>query len=310
LIRALWSVTCASLLALAAVTLAPDEAVAAPCCISATAFGVGRLLIDEQFAVGLNQSVAGTVGRWDFDRKFVGTLGGYTDITARTELWALVGAHRKVAFYGRAPLVTTHRAAGGLSETNARLGDVDFGMRVDAIAIGEWAYVPGIALLVSTMAPSGTPPWRSSTQLGADVAGRGAWILSFAVAIEEAVDTWFFRLQGGLTVPFENGRDDTGGRQKYGLGQQLALVIGDAVTDTLTVSGTLRFSREGPLSDNGIEQPLSGWYESGLALNVSWRADLNWTLQSGLDVSLPIDEFGANQFARITGNIGCRFGWF
>ena len=52
-------------LSTAALGGAPSPAFAAPCCMSATAFGIGRLLIWEEFAMGTRLSWLHGVGTWD-----------------------------------------------------------------------------------------------------------------------------------------------------------------------------------------------------------------------------------------------------
>ncbi|HRE92199.1 MAG TPA: hypothetical protein PK095_23995, partial [Myxococcota bacterium] len=70
------------------------------------AFGIGRLLIWEDFALGLRTSLSPGLGDWDKDGHWRSWDGaGYHETEWRSELWALAGIDRRASIFARVPAV-------------------------------------------------------------------------------------------------------------------------------------------------------------------------------------------------------------
>lgn len=282
---------------------------AAPCCMSATAFGIGRLLIWEDFAVGLRTSLSPGLGDWDKDGHWR-AWDNYDETEWRSELWALAGLDRRASLFARVPAVLLARSTPGTSDTGGGLGDIAVGFRYELLAIGELLELPAIALTFSVLAPTGRATEASSSPLGADVTGRGAWVLSSGLSFELTRLPWFVRLDAGLSVPLPSERTDLGVDQRLGLSIDLALSGGLELTDGLVLSLIPRLTWTDKTRLD--EEPVANTsrLDFGLALAGSWRIDPHWTMQASFDAPIPIDGLGLNQTARLQTTLGLRYGSF
>lgn len=306
--RVLAAALVASVVALAAV--APTPARAAPCCMSATAFGTGRLLIWEDFAFGLRTSVAGGLGQWDEDGAWH-PYDGYGELEWRSEVWGMGALSRRASVFARVPFVATHRTAGDLDGFGGGLADVSAGLRYELLTIGEYLELPAIALTLSVTAPTGRATWGAATPLGVDVTGRGAWALGAGVSVEHTEMPWFVRLDLGVTVPLPAARPDLGGvDQRFGPELATALAGGVELTDGVVTSLVARLTWASEIVLDGRAVDGSGRLDVGLGAALSWRFEAHWTLQLAVDTGIFADGLGDNQPGRVTGTAGVRYGVF
>jgi hypothetical protein len=289
----------------------PTPSRAAPCCMSATAFGIGRLLIWEDFALGLRTSLSPGLGDWDNDGHWrAWDSDSYTETEWRSELWAMAALDRRASLFARIPAVVLARSAAYTSDTDGGLGDLSLGIRYELLSIGELLELPAIAVTFAILAPTGRATEASRSPLGADVTGRGAWVLSTGLSFELTRLPWFVRLDAGLSVPLPAERPDLNADQRLGLSVDLALSGGLEVSDGLVLSLVPRLT----ITDQTRldEDPVANTsrLDFGLAVTGSWRIDPHWTMQAALDAPLPIDGLGRNQTARLQTTLGLRYGSF
>lgn len=296
--------------ALALAIAGSGEASAAPCCMSATAFGIGRLLIWEDFALGLRTSIAPGLGAWDAEGQWRPWREGYAETEWRSEVWGLVGLDRRASIFLRVPAVMLARSAGDVDDIGGGLGDVSAGVRYEVTAIGEYLELPAIALTLALLAPTGRAPEAARTDLAVDVTGRGAWVASLGASIEHTELPWFVRLDLGASVPLPQTRDDLGKDQRLGVSIDVALSGGVELDDGLVVSVVPRFTWVDVTRLD--EQPLHGSArrDLGVALAASWRVDPHWTVQGAIDQPIPLDGVGQNQPGRVLTTLGLRYGSF
>ena len=296
-------------LALALAATAPAVARGAACCMSATAFGTGRLLIWEEFAVGLRTTFAESLGAWDPD----GTWRPYDTFDERewrTELWGLAALSRRASVFARMPWVMTARATSTLDDFGGGPGDLSAGLRYELLTIGEYAELPAIALTLSVTAPTGRATHDAETPLGVDVTDRGSWALAAGVSFEHTALPAYARLDLGLTVPLPFERPDLGETQRYGPELVAALAGGLELSADVVLSLVARCAWQAPLTLAGATVDDSERLDLGLGLAASWRFDPHWTLQLGLDTALFADDLGENQPGRLSGTLGLRYGHF
>ncbi|MCC6749193.1 MAG: hypothetical protein IT371_16140 [Deltaproteobacteria bacterium] len=300
-----------ALLAGLALLALPRVAEGAACCLSATAFGTGRLLPWERFALGVRTALISTLGQWDADHRWQGR-GAYRAHDWRSELYGMVALPWRLELQARLPWLVTYRSTAELSETGGGLGDAQAGLRWDAIRTGSYPYVPGVALLVGVLVPSGRPWYRSGTTLGADVTGRGAWVLSFATSLEWVRDPLFGRIDLGVTVPLPSERDGPTGptRTRYGTGLQVAAAGGWEVARNTVLSLIAHTSWESSVLYQGALQPDSGTLETGLGVAASYRVHPHFTLHAAFDTGLFFRGLGRNLPGRMSGTLGLRYGYF
>ncbi len=299
-----------ALLAALAVALVPRAADGAACCLSATSFGVGRLLVWEDWAVGLQLGHARSLGQWDSG----GSLRWSSDLSeglTTVEPWAIVRVHQRVQLQGWVPILANDRRSGSESQVAGGLGDVGGAARLEVLGIGEYAGVPSLAVTVVGFAPTGKRPEETRPPLFAGTTGRGAWGGSLALESEYALLPWFVKLDGGVTgwLPFR--RSDTGATQTYGLLGQASLSAGrELVPDAVVAAVSVTGEWEAPIRIDGARVPDSGAHLYSLAASLSWRFDPHWTVVGSATNTVWPDGGGRNRDARIGFTLGIRHGHF
>lgn len=287
----------------------PSGAHAAPCCMSATAYGVGRLLNWEDFAVGLNTSFASQLGHWGADGQWR-DLAGATDREWRAELWGLAAVNERTSLFVRVPSLMLQRSGAEIEESGGGIADVSAGVRYELLSIGEYLELPAVAFTFSVLAPTGRATDRSERPLATDVTGRGAWVLSAGASIELTRLPWYMRLDVGASVPLPQERPDLGMTQRLGPSVDVALAGGVEVARNLVFSLVPRLMYGGQTVFDGQPQDHTEHLEMGVGLAASWRFSPHWTVQAGLDGPLAFDQWGRNQQGRLVTTLGLRYGHF
>lgn len=302
----------ALLLALAA-TLAAGRAEAAACCMSASVVGTGRLVVWEDAAAGLATSWSHGAGRYDTTGRFRPFDARLLEDELRVEGWAIVRLAERWQASARVPWVTGVRAStDGSTALGTGLGDVSVAARWDAVMLGEYEWVPGLAVLAQVLAPTGRRPEQATDALGASATGRGAWGLSLGVAAEVTKLPWFVRLDvaGVYTAPFT--RADTGRVQSFGPGLQLGLSGGrELLSERLVLALSLRFEHEFALAMAGAPVPDSESTGLTAALTASFKLTSHWMLTGGVSTdALGRLGLAQNRLDRFAFNLGVRRGFF
>lgn len=189
--------------------LLPSGARAAACCMSATSFGVGRLLVWEDFAVGVQLGHSRIVGQYDPQRAYRATGTAFQDGITRLEPWAIVRLGERVQVQARVPVLVNDREAGTTSQVVGGLGDVGAGVRLEAISLGEFERLPSLGFTLGVLAPTGRRAEQGFAPLGAGATGRGAWGASLALESEYTWLPWYVRVDAGVSVfaPFVRAAD-------------------------------------------------------------------------------------------------------
>jgi hypothetical protein len=295
----------------AVLAAAPDAARAAACCVSATSFGVGRLLAWEDAAVGIQLGHARSLGQWDSTGSLRWNASDFSDGLTTAQVWGIVRAHDRVQLQGWVPLVVNDRRSAGQSQIAGALGDAGAAARVEVVRIGEYEGLPSFAFTVGALAPTGKRVEETSPPLFAGATGRGAWGGSLAVEAEYAFLPWFLRVDGGVTgyLPFR--RSDTGQQQRYGPVLQAALSTGrELVPDILVAAVALTGEWESSIVIGGDTVPRSHARSCALAGSLAWRFDPRWTLTGSITNTVWPDGAGMNRDARLGFTIGVRRGHF
>lgn len=291
--------------------LAPAPARGAACCLSAGVFGIGRLVIWEEFAVGTSFSLSQAMGMWDERAGWRGFGESYDETFGVADVYGLFRLSERFQAFARVPWVFTVRGTGDSSEFGHGFGDLQAGMRFEAISIGEYLELPAVAITASIMAPTGRRPESVSTSLGTGTSGRGVWLFSLALSLEYAFLPWFVRADFGGSVSLPFTREDLGLVQTYGPALQLGLFFGrELVPDTWVLALGLVEEWELPYWLDGEATPDSAARSPTVSLSTSWQLNPHWMLQGSLLWNPPLDELGKNRFGRLGGTIGVRYGYF
>jgi hypothetical protein len=300
-----------SILLLVVAAASPSAAEAAACCMSATAFGVGRLRIWEEAAVGVQLGTARSVGQWTEGGTLRTNGAGFSDGLSRLEPWAILRLHERVQVQAWAPFLVNDRASAGQSQLAGGLGDLGAAVRYELVSIGEYAGLPALAFTFGALAPTGRRPEETSPPLFAGATGRGAWGGSLAVETEYASLPWFVRLDAGVTAYLPFRRPDTGASQQYGRTLQAALSAGrEVLPEKLVLAVAISGEWEAAIAIGGAEVPRSKAYSYTLSGSASWLVDPHWTLVTSLTNNVWPDAAGMNRDARVGLNLGVRYGHF
>ncbi|MDP1829574.1 MAG: hypothetical protein Q8L48_40280 [Archangium sp.] len=290
------------------VVLASGAAQAAACCMSASVVGSGRLVVWEDAAAGLATSWSHGAGRFDTAGRFRGFSAGLLEDELRVEAWAIVRLAERWQVSARVPWVTGVRASpDGTSAIGTGIGDVSAAARFEAIGLGEYEWVPGLAVLAQVVGPTGRRPEQATDALGASATGRGAFAVSLGVAAEVTQLPWFVRLDvaGVYTAPFV--RADTRQVQHFGPGVQVGVSGGrELFGERLVVALSLRLEHEFPLWLDGetvLESESTGLTP---AVSASFKLTSHWMLTGAVSA----DVLGQNRAERVAFNLGVRHGFF
>jgi hypothetical protein len=180
------------------------QAHAAACCLSATSFGVGRLLVWEDFAIGLSLGHARVLARWDAQGDLHFNPPGYSEGITRAQLWTIVRLHERVQAQAWAPVLVNDRWSDDQHQIAGGLGDVGAAVRVELVPIGAFKNLPSLAMTLGGAFPTGKRVEQTSPPLFAGATGLGAYAGSIGLESEYAFLPWFVRLELGLTGYFAN----------------------------------------------------------------------------------------------------------
>jgi hypothetical protein len=302
---------------LAAIGLAlagiPALASAAACCISATSFGVGRLLIWEDFATGVLMGHSWSLGQWDQNGNFRPNPPGFNDGVTLVQPWAIVRVSERVQIQAWAPFLFNDRSTYEASQFAGGLGDIGAAVRYEFLAIGEFEGLPSFAVTAGGLAPSGTTVEQTVAPLLAGTTGKGSWAASLAVEAEYAWLPWFLRGEFAATYYFPYQRRDTDPRvsQQWGPLLQAGASSGmEVVPDKLVLALGLLAEWQFPYVLGGQSVSESRAFSISAALSSSWRVSPHWTLNGILTSSMWPDGMGSNRDGRLGFSIGVRYGHF
>jgi len=253
----------AALLGFAVVTTAPLAAHAGACCLSSSAFGIGRLSLWEEFAVIVGGSYSPVLGRWDENARWHGNPSHSSETEWRPQLSALLALHQRLQVSARVPWVMTQKTSDAQHESGSGIGDSLMAVRFEPIYQGEYSFVPEVAVTAGVVIPTGSSANNTKALLLTDVTGRGAWMLSAAVTVEWAREFWFVQLGGGLTLPLP-AQVTPGHNERLGMGAQATLASGAEIHKGMVVSVVGRYASEGTTLFDGKLVPKSQAYEFGL----------------------------------------------
>lgn len=301
----------AALVGATVVALMAHDAHAAACCVSATSFGVGRLLIWEDFAIGLQLGHARLLGQWDERAQLRLNPPGYSEGITHAQLWAIIRLHERAELQGWLPALANDRWSSKTHQIAGGIGDVGAAIRVQVLRIGEIHRLPSLATILSGFAPTGRRVEETSPPLFAGTTGLGAWGGSLAIESEYAPSPWFVRLEAGITGFLAFRRSDTGQKQGYGRLVRATISTGrEVVPGALVAAAALTGEYQSKLSLDGQDIPASQARLFSAALSLAWRFDPHWTLVgAALNTAWP-DGLGKNRDGRVDFTLGVRYGHF
>lgn len=297
-------------LVVAVVCLFAQPVKAAACCSSATVSGVGRLLVWEEMAFGINLGAATGTGRWASDGQWRPFAADYTERELAPSVWGIVRVGEKWEVQAKLPWIVNFRSSGEISSTGHGAGDALTAVRYQITGIGEYLEIPAIAVTAGMTLPTGRREESAFALLGADATGRGVWEGSASVSVEQTWGSWFLRLDAGgrASLPFH--RTDKDVSQRYGPGLSLALTGGKEVIPGLSVALLAQHEREGAIFIDGESVEGSSSNGQTASAAVSWRFTPHWTVQAAVSGGIHHSGWGENRPGRFSTTWGLRYGHF
>lgn len=288
----------------AVLQLGENVARAQACCVGASGLTPGWLANHEQWLVGAQLRVAETHGTYPTRGDFYANDLPARDTRIESSLFATARFVPRAQLSLVAPLVTTRRRSGNIVETRTNPGDLSVIGRYDILRPGE-SQIPGIAVLVGGVVPTGTPLEEGSGILSADVTGLGAWEGNAGLSIEQTYGglilhgTALFGLRAPRTVIDKT--QTLGPRALYLLG------AGWVFNSDVTLFGTVTHTSDGDATVGG-EKAESGFRLTQLAFLVV--TSLSDTVRLRTSVFTDVPPLGDNRTAMGGTSISLLKSWY
>lgn len=290
--RALATGLAAALLLLAALTATAGDARAQACCSGGGALAPWRLEHHEHGLVGLRARVTPTLGDFDADGEYRAVPKGVRELEAEALVFGSVRVAPRVQVGVQAPFVLTNRASGGVDAASGGLGDMSVGVRWDPLWAGELGGLPGLALELGVVAPTGTAPEEATAPLGVDATGIGAWQVGLDGSVEHVFGAdrqWLASLRGGFRW---RAPREVHGRTIERAVEGRASLGGAYVFDSgLALAASLDAAWEG----GGDAGASAAQHLVGLGLNLGAPLGESWRCLASVSSTLPIDGLAANR---------------
>ena len=283
-------------------SLAARSASAQACCASAGLVAPTRLRSYEALAVGLQGRGRSVFGSFGADGNYTGNAAGDSESDLEQDLFAVarVSARGQVSLL--IPFQENRRTIMGIADTGTGIGDIAINARYDFLVAGERRIVPGLALLVGLVLPTGTAPQ------GANVAtGQGSTEGNVGVGIEQAYEPFFVTMTA--SVGLRTSRSVPGGHESFSPRLTGVIAGGRSLPHGVSLGVYLSAMRQGTNSDDNGRIPGSdvSLLTAGLAGSFS-LADY-WRLQGTAFGDLPIGLLGRNGTAGVGASLSIMRLW-
>lgn len=278
---------------------------ASACC--GEGHGIGqRLASAERAAVTTSARLQGRIGAWGSDGEFTAIDDGSHDRELRLDAgWVVKVGAAEVGMV--IPLVFTWRELGDAASSGGGIGDVQGFGRYPIIPVEGRGWLPGIALTLSAIAPTGRPAGQAEDTLGAEATGIGVAEVRPGITLEKTWYTgWFIAVAGsvGLRTASYAGEVEVQSAPRW----QVLAAAGPSWPSGFSFAlGALFEAEAGPTID-GNATGDSRRRTAALAF-AAYDLDERWTVVGALQSDLPISELGQGETVSTSGSLGLRFAW-
>ena len=297
----------AALALAASIVSLPATALAQACCAAAGLVIPARLRIHEDYGVGLEARARSAFGSFGADGRFATTSSG--DLVTQQTVFAALRVFRDAQLALLIPYVQTRRTIPGLTEWGEGLGDIAANARYEFVRAGDYARIPGVALLAGVVFPTGRAPDESTRPLGTDAAGTGTFDPSLGVEIEQTFLHAFISFDGW--VSHKTTRTTAAIDESFGLRLTALLAAGYAFDNEASCGAFVTGTHQGGSWDRRANGPIAGTslalVTAGVAGALPFR-DL-WRLQGAGSVDVPVSGWGRNEPAGVGLNVSLLKVW-
>ena len=308
MVRWQWTTPCSSsmwierLLCVALLSCTSLDAYAQGCCAFGSSLTPTRLDLHERLLVGFQVGASGLHGSHTANADYHAAPNGTTDVELRQTLFATSAIGSRVQASVLLPWVETYRRVPSSSgEWGHGLGDISALVRADLVQLHEYPDVPGVALLLGGLFPTGTPVESATQTLGSDATGGGVYRVLGGVSAEQAFGSWLINVTA--TASFAPPAKRAGIATQHAPRWSFVAGTGYAWSHRLSTAGSVSFETEGDTKVDGANVSASHKRRTELALITTYAIDDNFRAQARLSAEPPLAHLGANEPARLTGNL-------
>lgn len=298
----------AALIVVAALCLlAPRLARAQACCAAAGLVAPARLRSYEDYAVGIQGRVRSVEGAFNEYDAYTGNGPADSEWDLEQDLFAVARVLGRGQVALVIPYLQTRRAVSGLREWGQGIGDVTASARYDFLRAGERRIIPGLALLLGVLVPTGTPPESSGGLLGAGATGQGSYQGTIGVGVEQAFEPYFVTINALFT--YRSSRSVGTVHESFAPEAAGFIAAGRVLPHGATLGAYVSGMIEGDNHDSGQAIPRSSVSVLTAGLAGSYPLSDQWRLQSTAFQDLPFRGAGQNQTVGIGGSLSLMRLW-
>ncbi len=287
-----------------AVVAVERTANAQACCVGASGLTPGWLTNHERALVGAQLRLSETWTTYPVEGPFYGRTRE-RDTRIEPSLFATYRVLPRAQISAFMPLETIRRRSPGGTDTRTSFGDLTVVGRYDFVRAGE-SWIPGIAVLVGTQAPTGRSSDEGTSNLAADVNGIGTWEINGGASVEQTFGHLVLHVTvlTGYRLPNKVlGEDQHLGWRALYLG-----AVGWVFNNDVMLMGTLTHASDGDATLDGRDAPGTGFRSTQAAMLVVTPLTDNLRLRTSVFTDVP--PLGVNRPALGGTSISLAKTWF
>jgi hypothetical protein len=263
-----------------------------------------RLAPAEKASFNLGVRTVATTGSWDSNGRF--RLPGAGALMLQPELSGMVRLLDVFQVGASLPLVTNVRGIPRALDTGYGLGDARVFGRYHVTLPGAVGALPGVALTLAALLPTGTGPLASRSPVAADATGQGLTELRPGFALEKTwLNGWQFNAGGSLgwRVP----QKDAQGKPLEMLPRlSLYAAAGPTLANKLSILLGMSHEREAALLLDGKAVKNGERSHTYLLSVVAYEISDNWNVVGAVQGSVPVSHLGQNEETTVSATVGVR----
>lgn len=266
---------------------------AAACCTSAAAFGVGRLRLWEEWAMGATFSQKSIIGSFNSEHTFEANTAGFGSQLDQWALWGLIPIAPWLQGWMEIPLGIQTTTTPTSQEQEVGLLAPSLGIRHQLIPLGAYLYIPGLSWALTLSPPLSTLPSKKHPASLLDL-----WLFGVAIGLEETWYPWYLQVNVATQIPTKKAS------------QEEAMWFGPSLYGNTALGVELFSTFVFSLIPSVNWHSFTGGYQTALSFACAWQANPHWILQFALSRDITLPGAGFQTLSSLSGQLGIRYGYF